>query len=287
MMEMFTTKLFTGDYHFFDYKYDIESYAGQDAGGAAQTLFLVVSLALLVLLLSLLRKTPEEKARRIVGCLGIFLTVLYVAKTAWESFYDIARTGSFNTGLLPLDLCSMIMPAGILTGFGRGRLRQMAAAWVSTGGILGGLATMVQLNAFRYYPMLSFGAFYSMLWHFLMVFMGALLCMTASRRPDVRTVLKGCLFHLFFSALVIPVDYIFGFDFMFYREMSDLPFLSGLADALAQYRMAFLTPVLMLIVYFVMFGLIAETAALLRNLAGAAGPRQAGRGKPLAVSHRG
>ena len=53
MMEMFTTKLFTGDYHFFDYKYDIESYAGQDAGGAAQTLFLIVSLALLVLLLSL------------------------------------------------------------------------------------------------------------------------------------------------------------------------------------------------------------------------------------------
>ena len=38
MMEMFTTKLFTGDYHFFDYKYDIESYAGQDAGGAAQLL---------------------------------------------------------------------------------------------------------------------------------------------------------------------------------------------------------------------------------------------------------
>ncbi len=279
--------LFSGDYHFFDYKYDIEGYAGQDAGGTAQTLFLAVSLTLLALLLTLLRRTPEEKAQRIVGCLGIFLTVLYAAKTTWESCYDIARTGAFNTGILPLDLCSMIMPAGILTGFGRGKVRQMAAAWVSTGGILGGLSTMVQLNAFRYYPMLSFGAFYSMLWHFLMVFMGALLCVTASGRPDLGTVMKGYRFHLLFSALVIPVDYLFGFDFMFYREMSDLPLLSGLAASLAQHRLGFLTPVLMLMVYFAMFCLIAGMTALIGNRGRAAGLRRAGRGKALAVTHRG
>ncbi len=279
--------LFTGAYHFFDYKYDIEGYAGQDAGGAAQTLFLAVSLALLVLLVTVLRKTPEEKARRIVGWLGVFLTVLYAAKTTWESCYDIARTGAFNTGLLPLDLCSMIMPAGILTGFGRGRIRQMAAAWVSTGGILGGLATMVQLNALRYYPMLSFGALYSMIWHFLMVFMGVLLCVTASRGPDIRTVVKGSLFPLMFSARVIPADYIFGFDFMFYREMSDLPFLSGVADMMARHRLALLIPVLMLVVYFAMFCLIAGVTALIANRGRTAGLQQAGRGKPVAAVRRG
>ena len=279
--------LFTGDYHFFDYKYDIAGYTGQDAGGAAQMLFPAVSLALLVLLLTLLRKTPEEKARRIVGCLGIFLTVLYIAKTAWESCYDIARSGAFNTGLLPLDLCSMIMPAGILAGFGRGRIRQMAAAWVSTGGILGGLATMVQLNALRYYPMLSFGAFYSMLWHFLMVFMGALLCVTASRRPDMDTVLQGYRFHLLFSALVIPMDYLFGFDFMFYREMGGLPFLSELEAVLAQHRLALLTPVLMLAVYFAMYCLIAGMTALIGSRRQAAVPHPVRQGEALPVSRRG
>ena len=277
--------LFSGDYHFFDYKYNIEGYAGQDAGGAAQTLFLAVSLTLLVLLTILLRRTPEEKARRIVGWLGIFLTVLYAAKTTWESCWDIAETGAFNTGLLPLDLCSMIMPAGILTGFGRGRIRQMAAAWVSTGGILGGLATMVQLNALRYYPLLSFGAFYSMLWHFLMVFMGLLLCVTASRGPDLTTVLEGYRFHLIFSAVVIPVDFAFGFDFMFYREMSGLPFLAEVAASLARHRLSLLTPVLMLLVYFAMYSLIAGVTALARNLGGADGLQRAGRGKPVILGH--
>ncbi len=279
-VEMDSGMLFTGNYHFFDYKYDIEGYAGQDAGGMAQILFPAASLVLLVLLLTLLRKTPEEKARRIVGWLGIFLTVFYAAKTTWESGYDIARTGAFNTGLLPLDLCSMIMPTGILTGFGRGKIRQMAAAWVSTGGILGGLATMVQLNAFRYYPMLSFGAFYSMLWHFLMVFMGLLLRVTAGRRPDAGTVLDGFRFHLLFSALVIPVDFLFGFDFMFYREMGGLPFLSGLAASLAQQRMALLTPVIMLAVYFAMYCLIAGTEALFGQRGETHGLRQAAAGRP-------
>ena len=277
--------LFAGEYHFFDYKYNIKGYAGQDAG-TAQTIFLIVSVALLVLLLSLMRKIPEEKARRIVGRLGIFLAVFYVTKTTWESWYDIARGDGFNTGILPLDMCSMIMPAGILTGYGRGRIRQMAAAWVSIGGIVGGVATMVQLSAFRYYPILTFGAFYSMIWHFLMVFMGALLCVTASRRPDFRTVLEGYRFHLLFSVPVIPVDYLFGFNFMFYREMSSLPLLSGLDAVLAQRHLTFLTPVLMLIVYFALFCLIAAAMALIRSL-WRTGLRRADRGKPVTAGHRG
>ncbi len=281
------TMLFSGDYHFFDCKYNIEGYTGQDAGGPAQVLFLGVSLALLALLLTLLRKIPAEKARRTVGWLSVFLTVLCAGKTVWESCYDIARTGAFNTGILPLDLCSMIMPAGILAGFGRGKIQRMAAAWVSTGGILGGLATMVQLNALRFYPMLSFGAFYSMLWHFLMVFMGALLCVTADSRPDFSAVLDGYRFHLLFSALVIPVDYLFGFDFMFYREMSSLPFLSGLAAPLAEHGLSLLIPVLMLAVYFALYCLIGGMTVLIGGRGKVGGLRQACREKPLAVSRRG
>ncbi len=254
--------LFSGNYHFFDYKYNIQGYAGQDASGAAQVLYPVVSLAVIALLMIALRKTPEAKARRIVGFLGIFLTVFYLAKTTWETCYDIPRDG-FNIGLLPLDMCSMIMPAGILAGFGRGRIRQMAAAWVSIGGIIGGLATMVRLTAFDFYPMLSFGAFYSMIWHFLMVFMGTLLCVTASHRTDIRTVLDGYLFHLLFSALVIPMDFILGQNFMFYREMDSLPLLSVLNEALVRGGLTFLTPVIMLAVYFALFCLIGGVTALL------------------------
>ena len=72
--------MFTGDYNYFDYKYNIPGYTGQDYGGFAQYFYLALSLVLLTVLLIALRKTPKESARRIIGFLGIFLTVFYIGK---------------------------------------------------------------------------------------------------------------------------------------------------------------------------------------------------------------
>ena len=259
--------LFNGDYGFFEYKYNIPGYTGQDFSLGPQVLYLCVSLAFFIILLTMLKGSSEQRARRIVGVIGIFLTVFYVAKTAWETHYDVARFGGFNTGLLPLDMCSIIMPAAILAGFARGRIQRLAAAWVSVGGIVGGVATMVHLNAFMYYPFRSFGALYSMLWHFLMVFAGVLLLMTA--RPPLRfTLLRDAfLFHVLFSLIVIPIDYACGFDFMFYREMSSVPFFSGVAETMIANGLGFLVPPLMLVLYFAAFCLVWSVAALFKNRA--------------------
>ncbi len=258
--------MFTGDYHFFDYKYDIAGYTGQDYGGPAQMIYLGASFVLLTVLLIALRKTPREKVRKIIGCLGIALTVYYVAKTVWESAHDIQRFGEFNIYLLPLDSCSIIMPAAILAGFGRGRVQRIARAWIMTGGILGGLGAMLFLTAFHYYPFLSFGAFYSMSWHFLMVFMGLLLIVTEPAPLRFSIVTDGFLFHFLISAAVIAVDYICSLDFMFYREMSSIPFFDGVAASLNQGGLFFLTPLLMLALYFAGFVLIWGLAAACKKL---------------------
>ena len=64
-----------------------------------------------------------------------------------------------------------------------------------------------------------------------MVFLGMLVLATrlrstedpalpAAERSVGLPVLKGGFcFHLLFSLLVIPVDFLFGFDFMLYREL--------------------------------------------------------------------
>ena len=257
--------MFTGHYHFFDYKYNITGYAGQDFGGLAQYVYLAVSVILLAALLTALRKAPEERVRRIIGILGIFLTVFYLGKTTWESYYDIRQSGGFNTGLLPLDTCSIIMPAAILAGFGRGKVQRMAASWIATGGIVGGLATMLFLHAFKYYPFFSFGAFYSMIWHFLMVFMGLLILVTKRDRLRFSLVTDGFLLHFLVSVFVIPVDFIFRFDFMLYRELGGVPFFEDVASRLTERGLAFLNPMLMLILYFVAFSLIYAVASLLKK----------------------
>ncbi len=257
--------MFTGNYNFFDYKLNIPGYTGQDYGGLAQYLYLAISAVLLVALLIALRKTPREKARRIIGFIGIFMTVLYIGKTAWESYYDVTVVGKFNFWLLPFDSCSFIMPAAILAGFAKGKIREAAEAWVATGGIVGGFATMLFLKAFNYYPFLSFGAFYSMLWHFLMVFMGLLVLVTTPRNIPFSLVTKGFLFHLIASAVAIPIDYIWNFDFMMYKDLGGVPLFEGVASDLTGKGLGFLNPLIMLILYFAAFSLIWLIAAGIKN----------------------
>ena len=248
--------MFQGDYSFFDYKYNIVGYNGQDYGGFAQYLYLIISAILLVILLIIFRKYSKEKVLKIIRIISIFLIVFYIIKTTWESIYDIKLNGSFNTGLLPFDSCSIIMLAGIISGFSKGKIKKYSDSWIATGSIVGGIATMVSLNAFKYYPFLSFGASYSMIWHFLMVFLGLLLIVTNYVEKDYKTVIRGFIFHLLISLFVIPVDYIFNFDFMMYKDLGGIPIFEDIATSLTENGFGFLNPFMMLLLYFVAFNII-------------------------------
>ena len=267
--------MFTGDYGFFDYKYHITGYTGQDYGGPAQTVYLTVSAMLLIGLISVLRKSSRDRVRRIVGFTGVFLALFYLGKTAWESYYDIRLNGGFNTGILPLDTCSLVVPAALLAGFGRGKAQRLAEGWMATGSVVGGIATMVRLNAFNFYPFLSFGGFYSMLWHLLMVFLGLLLIVTDRECCGAKTVHRGFAFHLLFSAVVIPVDFIWGFDFMLYRDLGGVPIFEDAASRFTAAGLGFLNPILMLVLYYLAFWLVAGTALLVRKAGSSQRPRTA------------
>ncbi len=248
--------MFRGNYSFFDYKYNISNYHGQDYGGFSQYLYLIISICLLVILLLYLRKSSKDKVLKIIRIISVFLVFFYFGKTIWESIYDIKYSGSFNWGLLPFDSCSIIMLAGIISGFFKGKIKEYSDAWLVTGGIVGGIGAMLYLNAFKFYPFLSFGAFYSMLWHFLMVFLGLLLIVTNYVSLNFKTIIKGFLFHLLISVIVIPIDFIFNLDFMMYKNLGGIPFFEGVAEIFTQKGLIILNPLLMLILYFLAFNII-------------------------------
>ena len=245
--------MFSGDYNFFDYKYNIKGYNGQDFGGFPQYLYLIISFILMIILLFLLRNSKKKKIESIIKYVGLFLIIFYFVKTIWESIYDIKLTGSFNTGLLPFDTCSIIMIAMVISSFFKGKIKEYANSWLVTGSVVAGISTMFVLNAFNYYPFFSFGAFYSMIWHFLMVFIGLLLITTNYVKMDYDTVIKGFLFHLVISLIVIPIDFIFDFDFMMYRNLSSIPIFENVASKLTSINLQFLNPIIMMILYFVVF----------------------------------
>ena len=279
--------MYSGNYNFFDYKYNISGYTGQDYGGIAQNIYLFGSIVLLIVLLLLLRKISKEKVLIIVRIVGIFMTLLYIGKTTWESIYDIKLSGGFNTGLLPFDTCSIVMLACLIAGFGKGKIKKMAECWLATGSIVGGIATMLYLNAFKYYPFFSivggiatmlylnafkyypffsFGAFYSMIWHFLMVFIGLLLIVTNYVESKYENVLNGFIFHLIISLIIIPIDFIFNFDFMLYLNLGGIPIFEDIAARFTEMNIQIINPIMMLILYFVAFNIIYVMSLIIKSI---------------------
>lgn len=248
--------MYKGNYNFFDYKYNIAGYNGQDFGGLAQYLYLIISFVLIVILLFLLRKSSRDTIHKIIKFTSIFLIVFYIGKTSWESFYDIKRSG-FNYYILPFDSCSIVMWASLIAGFSKSdKLKKFAECWLTTGGVVGGIAAMIFLNAFKFYPFLSFGAFYSMIWHLLMVFLGLLLLITKYVNMEYKNILNGFVFHIIVSMLVIPIDFIFNFDFMMYKNLGGIPIFEDIASNLSSMGLQFINPLLMTILYFLSFNLI-------------------------------
>ena len=248
--------MFKGNYNFFDYKYNIIGYSGQDFGGRASQLYLIISIILLIILLVLLRKSSKEKVLKIIRLIGLFLLTTYIVKTTWESVYDIKLFGSFNKGLLPFDTCSIIILASLISGFGKGKIKDMADSWICTGGIVGGIGAMLYLSAFKFYPFLSFGAFYSMIWHFLMVFLGLLLIVTNYIKLNYKVVINGFILHMMFSLIVIPIDFIYDFDFMLYKDLGGIPVFENIASNFTNMNLQFLNPFMMTILYFIAFNII-------------------------------
>ena len=258
--------MFKGNYNFFDYKYNISGYNGQDFGGIAQYLYLIISVILLIILLYVFRKSSKEKVLIIIKILSIFLLAFYVLKTTWESIYDIKLQSGFNTGLLPFDSCSIIMLATFISGFLTGKIKEYSDAWLVTGGLVGGIATMFYLNAFKYYPFLSFGAFYSMIWHFLMVFIGLLLIVTDYTKCNYRNLIKGYTFHFIISLIVIAIDFIYDFDFMMYKNLGGLPIFENVALNLTNNGLQILNPIMMLFLYFIAFNIVFILSFLLKKV---------------------
>ena len=62
-------KMFRGNYNFFDYKYNITGYTGQDYGGIAQYVYLIVSIILMTTLLISLRKYRSRLWRYCSVCI--------------------------------------------------------------------------------------------------------------------------------------------------------------------------------------------------------------------------
>ena len=99
-----------------------------------------------------------------------------------------------------------------------------------------------------------------------MVFLGLLLIITQYVEINYSTVIKGFMFHLAVSLIVIPIDFIFDFDFMMYKHLGGIPIFEGIASKLTEEGLIILNPFMMLALYFIAFNVVFAIPLLIKEI---------------------
>lgn len=227
-------------YNFFDYKDFIPDEDKQNVMWSTEHIvFIILAVLAIILLCYFLRNIKGKSVDKYLKILAIIMPVLEIIKITWETYWDIKLGHGFNiTGLLPLYTCSMFIYVLPFAGWGKGKVKECALAFLTTLSVFAGLTNFFIPPIFNTYPFFSYASFMSLNYHFLMVFTGFFLVATRNYVPNFKSILKGFIPLLIFSAIVIPFDYImfynghYWIDYMLYIHGFGAPLLPSIADKL-------------------------------------------------------
>lgn len=218
---------------------------------------LALTATALVFALYASRRMREQAVRRIVLMLTLLLWVLEALKLFFVLF--VTKSGNPND-YMPLYYCSLTLPAGLMSAWGRGRVRLTGDAFLATGGLVGGLVFLLfPTTALLRYPALHAISLHSFLLHGLMVYLGLLLLLRGTYRVLLRDVKYVaalvslmCAVALAFNLIYDRVSGVSVANLMFLsKDFPGTP-LSPLYHALG----VFYTPVMWLVQAFLPFLLV-------------------------------
>lgn len=241
------------NYHFFDYKYNIVGYSGQDFDSFYKTGYTIFALVLCFVLAFIFRKSKKEHMTLYLKIISIAMIVLEVLKVTWESYWDVKtgrglNVGGFNTsGILSLETCSLFMYVAIVAGFTKNeKVRRCCACWLCTIGLVAGLSNVFVPQGLKWYPFWTFGAFHNMIYHSVMVLTALLLVFNRYVDFKFKDIINAFIPHAIFSVLVIAIDYITTWNYMLYRDPSAFPIISLITDKLTEQGLYFVNTLIVL-----------------------------------------
>lgn len=251
------------NYHFFDYKYNIQNFTS-DLFSVPHIIFIILAFIAVPTVSILLRKISHKKIDVFLKVFSIILVVLEITKITWESYWDISTGRGFNTGgILPLYTCSLFIYTLLFAAWGKGKAKDYSLAFITTISLISGAIGIVQCNGLNYYPFWTFGAFYSMFFHLSMFATGVFLLFTGYKKLNWFDMIKAWIPMAILSIIASPVNYQYGADYMQIYEGSGIPLFSTLADELAAANLRPLFTIIMLVTYIPLSAVIIAPAKLI------------------------
>lgn len=134
-------------------------------------LVIVIVICIIIALKFTINKSKEEVSK-IIKFATVIIWCLEIIKIGFTLKYkDIKDVNTY----VPLYYCSLLLYAGLLSSFGKGKYKRAGDVFIATGGIIGGITFLLcPSTTLPYYPMLHFVSLHSFVYHGIMIYLGLL-----------------------------------------------------------------------------------------------------------------
>ena len=179
-------------------------------------ILLAITTISVAIALKFTKNIEKDKVKKIIRKTTIFLWILEIIKI----IFNIKNYG-FNevNKYVPLYFCSLILYAGIFSGYCKGTLKKMGDVFLSTGGIIAGLIFLIYpLTSLTSYPMLHYISLHSFVLHGIMVYIGLLMLITRYTTIEKRDIIYYSTIIVIISAIAYVVNLKYGSNLMFISE---------------------------------------------------------------------
>lgn len=237
------------NYHFFDYKYNIEGFVS-DLFKTEHIFYIILAYISCIIIALFINKVPHKGINIFLKVLSIGTIIFEISKISWESYYDITTGRGFNAGgILPLYTCSLFIYCTFLAAWTKGKIKSIALSYLGTVGLIAGAIGVVYCNGLNWYPFWTFGAFYSLFFHYSMLATGVFLLANGYIKLEWIDAIKGWIPIVILSIIAIPINYILKCDYMQIYDASGVPILHNLGIKMGEAGIRPLFTILMMILY--------------------------------------
>lgn len=135
-------------------------------------LIIITIIGIIFALKKTVKKSKEEVENIIKKC-TVIIWILEIVIISFKLY-----TGSIRDigNYVPLYYCSLLLYAGALSSFAKGKFKRMGNVFFATGGIIGGITFIIfPTTSLPTYPMLHMVSLHSFLFHGIMVYLGILI----------------------------------------------------------------------------------------------------------------
>ncbi len=158
----------------------------------------------------------KDEVKKIIRRSTIVLWILEIIKIVFNIInYGFKAINQY----VPLYFCSLVLYAGILSGYCKGKLKKAGDIFLSTGGIVGGVIfLLVPLTSLTNYPAMHFISIHSFILHGTMVYLGLLMLITKYVILEKSDIAYYFTTIIIISGIAYIINLIFGSNLMFISQ---------------------------------------------------------------------